>query len=65
MDSLEFFYELVLPGGVIAFDEYKNPKDIEKWPGASVAIDEFIGKQARRIQRDAVSRKYYFVKNDA
>ncbi|NOZ10114.1 MAG: hypothetical protein GXP09_03585 [Gammaproteobacteria bacterium] len=30
IDSLNYFYDLVLPGGVIAFDEYKDSDDLRK-----------------------------------
>lgn len=62
LDSLKFFYDIVLPGGIIAFDEYKDPDDMKKWPGASLAIDEFLGKKISFIQRDELSGKYYYVK---
>jgi hypothetical protein len=36
---LEWFEPLVLPGGVVAFDEYRH----SKWPGATRAIEEYYG----------------------
>ena len=62
MDSLKFWYDLVLPGGIIAFDEYKNADEIKKWPGGHLAIDEFLGEKKKYIKQDELSNKYYFIK---
>ncbi len=40
--GLEQIYPRLIDGGVILFDEYDGPRDIEKWPGAKIAIDEFL-----------------------
>ena len=41
--ALESLYDLVVPGGVIVFDEYA----VHEWGGESRAVDEFFkGKQA-------------------
>lgn len=62
IQSLEFWYDLVLPLGIIAFDEYKDAKDLKKWPGASIAIDEFFGEKKKYIKHDIFSNKYYLIK---
>ena len=48
MDCLEFFYDKVLPGGYIVFDEYSFSKDV--YPGAQRAIDEFMQDKPEKIQ---------------
>jgi O-methyltransferase len=35
---LEFFYDRMVPGGVILLDEYNDPP----WPGCNRAVDEFL-----------------------
>lgn len=47
--GLELLYPLVVPGGVIAFDEY----GFLDWPGESKALDEFIATlpERPRIQK--------------
>ena len=39
---LNELYAQVARGGVIIFDEYKNSWELEEWPGAARAIDEFF-----------------------
>lgn len=56
--ALESLYHLVVPGGIIAFDEYKD----ELWPGATVAIDEFFADKPEKIVKSPVADKYYTVK---
>jgi len=46
-DALEFFYQRVVPGGVILFDDY----DSLKCPGIKKAIDEFLEKKPERVIR--------------
>jgi len=41
-DVLNGFWEHLAIGGVIIFDEYDSPKDLEKWPDAKPAIDAFF-----------------------
>lgn len=38
---LEELYDSVSSGGVILLDEYRNPEELRKWPGAARAVDEF------------------------
>jgi predicted O-methyltransferase YrrM len=49
-------YDRVVPGGIILFDEYREPK----WPGATRAIDEFFGDAVSSFRYAA--GKAYFVK---
>lgn len=66
---LENLYQKVAKGGVILFDEYKefpssapyNGK-IEKWPGATKAIDEFFAGHPQTIRYWEETKKYYVIK---
>jgi len=40
--SLNFFYNYVSYGGIIAFDEYIDPVNLKEWPGASIAINKWL-----------------------
>jgi predicted O-methyltransferase YrrM len=57
-DCLERFEPLVAPGGVIAFDEYRNPT----WPGATRAIDEYFGDRPSRIQKAPDWNRWFLIK---
>ena len=48
IECLNFFYDKVLPGGYIVFDEYSFSKDV--YPGAQKAIDEFMADKPEKIQ---------------
>lgn len=72
-DALKYLYPKVIPGGVVAFDEYKEfPEDhggasygkgtIEKWPGATKAIDDYFANRPETIQYHPETKKYYVVK---
>ena len=56
--ALESLYDHVAPGGIIAFDEYRNPT----WPGATQAIDEFFAVRPGEITKSPVTDLYYTVK---
>lgn len=58
---LEFFYERMVQGGVILFDEYNDPP----WPGCNKAIDEFFANKIEKLQKIVRDNqiKYYIVKN--
>lgn len=45
---LEFFYDKVLPGGYIVFDEYDFSAPV--YPGAQKAIDEFLSDKPEKLQ---------------
>lgn len=51
LDCLKFFYPLLELGGHIAFDEYDDPRDLMKWPGAKIAIDEFVAQHNLKLER--------------
>lgn len=40
--GLNFFYDYVADGAIIAFDEYLDPLNLREWPGAAKAIDEWL-----------------------
>jgi len=65
-DSYEFvlreLFDQVVPGGVIAFDEYKNRWDLERFPGAAIAIDNFFDDKAGAIVKDEFLQKWFYVK---
>lgn len=58
-------YPKVVPGGVVAFDEYMGGQEQVMFPGAKKAIDEYFGDDASLIQRDPVADKYFLVKGVA
>ena len=60
--TLEHFWPLLSPGGVVLFDEYKQPGVEEVFPGAAKAIDEFFGDRKSSIQYDGVAQRYYIIK---
>lgn len=60
--TLECFWPKVAKGGVVLFDEYKQPECITKFPGASKAIDEFFGDLVTQIQFNQQANRYYIVK---
>lgn len=64
-DSLVYFWDIVRPGGIIAFDEYYKPLDTHKWPGAAKAINEFLDNKGLRdsLQRDHLTGNAYIVKS--
>jgi hypothetical protein len=41
MDSLNYFWKYILPGGVILLDDYDGEAEQKKWPGVKKAVDEF------------------------
>lgn len=58
--TLEYFWPRVAQGGVVLFDEYRN--SLNRFPGASKAIDEFFGDQASQIQYNERVNRYYILK---
>lgn len=61
-ECLHQLWPRVSVGGVVALDEYHDPK----WPGATQAVDEFLNELAAGsavVQQDPVCRKYYLVKS--
>ncbi len=58
--TLEAMFDKVVPGGIVAFDEYDDPK----WPGAKKAVDEFLATLPKRYELKKAKHihKFYFVK---
>jgi hypothetical protein len=52
--ALAYFWDLVSPGGVVLFDEYNKAMDVAKFPGAQIAVNEFLAARGLRhlLQRD-------------
>jgi hypothetical protein len=61
-DCLNRLYPLLVPGGIIAFDEYDSTTETEVYPGAKRAIDEFIASQSLTLQRDPSYGKVFLIK---
>ena len=59
LDVLTSLYDHVVPGGVIAFDEYQVRT---RWRGARKAIDEFFHGRSERIKRSEFIDRYYTIK---
>lgn len=57
--TLEQLYDKVVSGGVIAFDEYREPN----WPGATKAVDEFFADKNVTINKSPFINKYFIIKN--
>ena len=54
------FFDRVVSGGYILFDEYNNPK----FPGARLAVDNFFKKKKEKIKKFQIleSEFKYFIK---
>lgn len=72
-DALKYLWDMVVVGGIVAFDEYlefpNKPEysngTIEKWPGCTKAVDEFLnttgqGRQCLNYHQE--TKKYYLIK---
>lgn len=59
---LEALYPKVVPGGIIAFDEYLRPTELSHYPEAHKAIDEYLGDKKYLIETDRVTGKFFLVK---
>jgi len=60
--TLEYFWPRVEKGGIVLFDEYKQPDVVKYFPGAPKAIDEFFGSLVNQIQYNKNVNRYYIVK---
>ena len=59
LDCLNALYEQLVPGGIVVFDDYAEPK----WPGASRAVDEFFADQpAKPVRLASGQRPVWFVR---
>ena len=45
--ALKAFYPLVVPGGLVVFDEY----GLVEWPGESKAAEEYFGDKMPRLEK--------------
>jgi hypothetical protein len=58
-DCLTFFYDRMVLGGVILFDEYNDPP----WPGCNRAVDEFLlDKPEKLIEVSSDNYIRYFIR---
>ena len=51
IDSLNYFWKYILPGGVILLDDYDGEAAQRKWPGVKIAVDEFCENNDVNIMR--------------
>ena len=51
IDSLNYFWKYILPGGVILLDDYDGEAAQRKWPGVKKAVDEFCENNNISIMR--------------
>ena len=58
-ECLEFFYPLLPKNGVIILDEYDSKKDLQKWPGAKIAIDEFCNIYKVSLRKHWTGYNYF------
>lgn len=49
--ALKAFYPLVIPGGLVVFDEY----GLMEWPGETKAVEEYFGNKMPKIQKFSFS----------
>ena len=69
-DALTYLFPKVRPGGIIAFDEYREfPKTpeygngmIEKWPGCTKSVDDYFADSGQEARYYPETKKYYIVK---
>lgn len=59
-DCMQYFYPRMEPGGIIALDEYYEPR----WPGCNQAVDEFMSDKPELIEQVVVDNyiKYAITK---
>ena len=62
LTCLEFFYDRIIPGGYIVFDEYDFSAAV--YPGAKRAIDEFFSGKPETVDRfpEAKNPRYFAIK---
>ena len=59
-DALENLYAKVAPGGIIVFDDFlANENSSEKFPGARLAVKEFLGDSYADLRRSVGGTPYY------
>ena len=58
LDSLRFFWPMLQKGGIMMLDEYDFGNDLEKWPGAKTAVDEFCKEVEIEVQKHFTGRSF-------
>ena len=58
--SLETWFSKVEKNGIVVFDEYLD--SIRRFPGATKAINDFLGEDKKNIKICPFTKKYYFIK---
>lgn len=58
IDSLNYFWKYVLPGGVVLLDDYDDERAQVKWPGVKQAVDEFCKKNDITVMRGYGNHAY-------
>ena len=69
-DALEYLFPMVVKSGIVALDEYKEFPNlseydygkIEKWPGCTKAVDDFLKNYPEELQFHPDTKKYFLVK---
>ena len=61
---LECLYKYVSKEGIVLFDEYDDPVDLEKWPDAKIEIDDFLKDKKFEEVRSSFTNKYVIKKID-
>lgn len=57
--ALRELWPFLVPGGIVAFDEYRKPV----FPGATQAVDEFFAERNEKPIKSEVAELYYVVKD--
>ena len=61
-DILEYLYNKVAIGGILVFDDFlEGQTEDEKWPGARLAVKEFLGDNYKNM-RPSPRGNYYYIK---
>lgn len=63
LDSLRFFWPMLQKGGIMMLDEYDFGRDLEKWPGAKIAVDEFCEEVQIEVQKHFSGRAFLIKTN--
>jgi hypothetical protein len=62
IDCYNVLYDKVVPGGIIALDEYLSGIEYSKYPGGFSATKEFLQGKHADVCRDITTGKYYIIK---
>lgn len=57
-DALRFVWPRLVSGGVVLIDEYDLGRDLEKWPGSKIAVDEFCAENEVMVHRHFTGRVF-------